>query len=362
MSEIQVETAEKYTEKSIVFCTVRPVSHTLDTALQQAIDQKTKPLGALGSLEELAFKIGRIQQTLTPKLVKPHICVFAADHGIASSGVSAYPSDVTAQMVINFLQGGAGINVFAGQHNIALTFVDAGVHAEFGEYPNFINAKIRYGTRNFLYEPAMTREECDAALAKGREIVRTIHAEGCSVIGFGEMGIGNTSSAAAIMHTLTRLPLKDCVGKGTGLSEEQFLHKMDVLKQAVERHGDNISSPINVLTTFGGYEIAMMCGAMVEAASHGMIVLVDGFIATSALLVAHALCPAILDYCIFSHESDEQGHKKMLEFLGVKPLLRLNLRLGEGTGCALAYPLVEAAVRFLHDMATFSSAGVSNKA
>jgi nicotinate-nucleotide--dimethylbenzimidazole phosphoribosyltransferase len=347
----------------LLFCSVQPPKHSIDAALQQAIDNKTKPLSALGHLEHLALHIGRIQGTIAPTLSKPHICVIAGDHGIAKEGVSAYPSDVTAQMVINFLKGGAGINVFAKQHEISLTVVDAGVNAEFGQQPNFISAKIRRGTRNFLHEQAMTREECETAITKGREIVRIIHAEGCNVIGFGEMGIGNTSAAAAIMHCITHIPLQDCIGKGTGLSDEQFLHKQNILAQAVERHTTNrsVHTPQDILQTFGGYEIAMICGGMIEAASLGMIVLVDGFIATSALLIAHAACPAVLEYCIFSHESDEHGHQKMLAYLGATPLLRLGLRLGEGTGCALAYPLVQAAVRFLNDMATFDSAGVSEK-
>ncbi len=350
----------------ILFCTVPPLSRAMDTEIHAAIDQKTKPLGALGTLETLALQIARIQQTITPKLSKPHICVFAADHGLAREGVSAYPSDVTAQMVINFLNGGAGINVFAAQHGIALTVVDAGVNAEFGtrHNANFINAKIQRGSRNMLQETAMTAEDCALAVQRGREIVRGIHAEGCSVIGFGEMGIGNTSAAALIMHHITQIPLEDCVGKGTGLTEEQMQHKLAILRKVVERHrikADEHFSPMTILQTFGGFEIAMMCGAMLEAAHLQMIVLVDGFIASSALLIAHAACPQILEYCIFSHESDEQGHKKMLAYLGATPLLRLGLRLGEGTGCALAYPLVASAGAFLNSMATFSSAGVSTK-
>jgi nicotinate-nucleotide--dimethylbenzimidazole phosphoribosyltransferase len=349
----------------INLCSVKPISHTLDGALLFAINNKTKPLGSLGQLEHLALRIGRIQQTTSPKLQKPHICVFASDHGIASEGVSTYPREVTPQMVVNFLNGGAGINVLARQNSIALTIVDAGVNAEFGNYPILIKAKIRRGTRNFLHEPAMTLDECRTALAKGGEIVQGIHAEGSTVIGFGEMGIGNTTSAAALMHIFTQEPLETCVGRGTGLNDTQLLHKRNILTQALERHrsvlANVIKHPLDVLSTFGGYEIAMMCGAMLEAASLGMIVLVDGFIASSALLVAYALCPAILDYCIFSHESDEHGHAAMLRFFGATPLLRLSLRLGEGTGCALAYPIVQASVSFLNEMATFESAGVSDK-
>jgi nicotinate-nucleotide--dimethylbenzimidazole phosphoribosyltransferase len=349
----------------INLCSVKPISRALDDALHHAINNKTKPLGSLGQLEHLALRIGRIQQSTTPKLQKPHICVFAGDHGIASEGVSAYPSEVTPQMVLNFLNGGAGINVLARQNNIALTIVDAGVNAEFGEHPMLINAKIRRGTRNFLHEPAMTLDECRTALANGGQIVQSIHTEGSTVIGFGEMGIGNTTSAAALMHIFTKEPLETCVGRGTGLNDAQLTHKRNVLAQAMTTHNSTLHNaskqPLDVLATFGGYEIAMMCGAMLEAAALGMIVLVDGFIATSALLAAHALCPAILDYCIFSHESDEHGHAAMLRFLGATPLLRLSLRLGEGTGSALAYPIVQASVSFLNEMATFESAGVSDK-
>lgn len=351
-----------------LFPPIPDVSTALDSSLRAAIDHKTKPLGSLGQLEHLALRIGRIQQSTTPRLSKPHICVFAADHGITNEGVSAYPADVTAQMVLNFLNGGAGINVFARQNGIALTVVDAGVNAEFGAQANsnqtsdnFIQAKIQRGTKSFLREAAMTEADMEAALQQGAEIVRRLHADGCNVIGFGEMGIGNTSAAAAIMHSITQIPLQYCIGRGAGLTNEQLTNKHNVLQQAIERHSSKTLSPLDTLRTFGGFEIAMMCGAMAEAARLSMIVLVDGFIASSALLVVHALSPAVLDYCIFSHESDEHGHRAMLDYLGVTPLLRLNLRLGEGTGCALAYPLVSAAVNFLNEMATFDSAGVSGK-
>lgn len=349
----------------VVFCSVKPISRAFDDALHHAINNKTKPFGSLGQLENLALRIGRIQQTIAPKLSKPHICVFASDHGIASEGVSAYPSEVTPQMVINFLNGGAGINVFARQNNISLSVIDAGVNANFGNNLMLIHAKIRRGTRNFLHEAAMTMDECRTAITKGREIVQSIHAEGTTIIGFGEMGIGNTTSSAALMHIFTKEPLEICVGRGTGINDAQLLHKRNILVQALERHSSVVKTsehhPLDALATFGGYEIAMICGGMLEAAARGMIVLVDGFIASSALLVAHALCPAILDYCIFSHESDEHGHAAMLRFFGATPLLRLNVRLGEGTACALAYPIVQASVNFLNEMATFESAGVSDK-
>lgn len=340
--------------------TVTPVSTTLKPALQARIDTKTKPLGALGRLERLALQIGLVQQTLSPALRQPTMLVFAADHGIAQSGVSPFPPEVTRQMVFNFLAGGAAINVFAQQNGMAMRVVDAGVNFDFGGVAGLIDAKIAHGTRNFLEAPAMTPEQCAAAMAKGGELAAREIAAGCNVIGFGEMGIGNTSSAAILTSKLCGLPLAQCVGRGTGLDDAGLQKKRDLLAQAVARHavGDD---PLAVLATFGGFEIAMMAGAMLGAAARGALLLIDGYIVTSALLVAARLQPAILDYCVFSHESGEPGHALQLAHLGVEPLLSLEMRLGEGTGAALAYPLVQAAVNFLNDMASFESAGVSGR-
>ncbi len=336
-------------------------SQLLKSALQNKINNKTKPLGALGMLEAVALQIGLIQQTLTPQLTNPTMLIFAGDHGIVESGVSPYPQAVTAQMVLNFLQGGAAINVFTKQNNMYLGVVDSGVNYEFAENLDLIYAKVAMGTRNFLVEPAMTLAQCEQALTFSVGIVDAKIAKGCNVFGFGEMGIGNTSSASCLMSILCGLPIEQCVGRGTGLDDAGLVHKTNILAQAIAHHDLNGTDAMQVLGTFGGFEIAMMVGAMLQAAARQCTLLIDGFITTAALLVAAKLQPEILHYCVFTHCSDESGHKKMLDFLQVKPLLNIDLRLGEGTGAALAYSLVEASVNFLNQMASFESASVSQK-
>lgn len=341
---------------------IPPVNKDITAALQHKIDNKTKPPGSLGQLEKIALQAGAIQQTLSPVLQQPAIVVFAGDHGIAREGVSPFPQEVTYQMVFNFLQGGAGINVFTRQHEMQIRVVDAGVNFDFHQHPGLIHAKVGMGTKSYLHEPAMTMIQCHEAIEKGAAIVREIHQEGCNVIGFGEMGISNTSSAAIIMSLLCDIPLAQCIGRGTGLDDEGLAKKHAILSEAIARHKGIEKTPLQVLSTFGGFEIAMMCGAMLQAAAAGMIILVDGFIATAALLVASELDKHILDYCIFTHQSNEQGHQLMLAHLNAVPLLQLGMRLGEGTGAAVAYPLIRSAVNFLNEMASFESAGVSNKA
>ena len=336
--------------------------NSLDAALLDKINNKTKPLGALGQLEQLALQIGRMQKTLTPALTSPQILVFAGDHGAAKAGVSAYPQDVTWQMVENFLAGGAAINVFAKHNGLGLRVIDAGVAHDFGARDGLVDAKVGPGTRNYIEEPAMSAHECAAALVKGAEIARKLADEGCNVLGFGEMGIGNTASASLITHTLTGASLEDCVGRGTGLDDAGLARKRDLLAQAVARAAlPADADPMNVLAEFGGFEIVMMAGAMLGAAERGMTLLIDGFIVTSALLVASRIAPAIRDYCVFCHRSAEPGHLAQLAELHADPLIDLGLRLGEGTGAALAWPLVGAAVAFLNEMASFASAGVSEK-
>ncbi|NMG43747.1 nicotinate-nucleotide--dimethylbenzimidazole phosphoribosyltransferase [Aromatoleum toluvorans] len=332
----------------------------LAAALQQKIDRKTKPLGALGLLEGLGLRIGLVQQSLTPALRNPHVIVFAGDHGAARAGVSAYPQDVTWQMVENFLAGGAGINVFARQNGLGLTVVDAGVAHDFGPRPGLVDAKMGPGTKNYLEEPAMTRAECATAMQRGAGIIRTLAADGCNIVGFGEMGIGNTAAASLITHCLTGTPLADCIGRGTGLDDAGVARKHQLLEKALARTG-RVDDPLSVLAEFGGFEIAMMAGAMLAAARAGMVLLIDGFIVGSAALTAARLAPAITEYCIFCHRSAEPGHVAQLTALGAQPLIDLGLRLGEGTGTALAYPLVQAAVNFVNEMASFESAGVSDK-
>ena len=338
---------------------ISPRSETLGSLLQTKIDQKTKPLGALGQLESLALQIGLCQNTLTPSLNKPCIIIFAGDHGIVESGVSAYPQTVTAQMVATFLSGGAAISVFARQHQLELLIVDAGVNADLASHPRLIDAKIAKGTLNFLTHPAMTTEDCTKALKAGAEQVLQQYNDGCNCIGFGEMGIGNTSSAALLMHCLTALPLAQCVGRGTGLNDDQLQNKLSVLQQALNQHKE-ITEPLDILATFGGFEIAMMVGAYLKAAECSMLIMVDGFIASTALLVACKLHPQVLDYCVFSHVSNEQGHQALLDQFNAKALLNMDLRLGEGSGIAMAYPLLQSAVVFLNEMATFAEAGVDH--
>jgi nicotinate-nucleotide--dimethylbenzimidazole phosphoribosyltransferase len=345
---------------------IAPLDNSLKFALQQKINQKTKPLGALGRLEDVALQIGQIQQTLAPQLNKPTMLVFAGDHGIAESGVSPYPQAVTAQMVLNFLAGGAAINVFAKQNNMALRVIDAGVYHVFEPHANLVDAKIgidnsQSGTANFLYTPAMTQAQCEQALTTGASLAQAEVAAGSNVLAFGEMGIANTASASCLMSVLCDLSIEQCVGRGTGLDDAGLAKKTEILKQAIAQHALSAEDAQKALTTFGGFEIAMMAGAMLGAAEQKAVLLIDGFIATAALLVAAKLQPNVLHYCVFTHCSGEAGHKRLLEHLGAKPLLDLGLRLGEGTGAALAYPLVQAAVNFLNEMASFESANISEK-
>ena len=339
----------------------------LTVSLQHKIDFKTKPQGALGTLERLALQVGLIQQTLTPSLDAPHIAVFAGDHGAAKAGVSAFPQDVTWQMVENFLAGGAAINVFARANGLGLKIVDAGVAHDFGTRDGLVDAKVAPGTRNYIEEAAMTPAERGTAIARGASLTRELAASGCKVLGFGEMGIGNTAAASLITHYLTGTPLDDCIGRGTGLDDPGLTRKRALLAQAAERAGlpaDARGSSEHaqaVLAEFGGFEIAMMAGAMLGAAEAGMVLLIDGFIVGAAFLVATRIEPNILPYAVFCHRSAEPGHQAQLKALDAEPLIDLGLRLGEGTGAALAWPLVKAAVAFLNEMASFESAGVSEK-
>ena len=331
--------------------------------LQHKIDQKTKPLGALGQLEAIARKIGLMQQSLAPQLSQPHMLVFAGDHGAAKAGVSAFPQDVTWQMVENFRAGGAAINVFARQNGLQLSVIDAGVAFDFGQRPGLIDAKVAPGTANYVEESAMTPAQCAQAIEHGAGIVRGLAQAGCNVVGFGEMGIGNTASASLITHCLTGRPLVGCIGRGTGLDDAGLNRKQALLEKALRRYryANGSNDPLPVLAEFGGFEIAMMVGAMLAAAEARMVMLIDGFIVGAAALTAAKLYPALADYCVFCHKSAEPGHAAQLQALGAEPLLDLGLRLGEGTGAALAYPLVKAAVGFLNEMASFASAGVAEK-
>jgi nicotinate-nucleotide--dimethylbenzimidazole phosphoribosyltransferase len=357
--------------EEILFSTPVPVSESLrgtkqshssdsviSKTLQQKIDNKTKPTGSLGVLESLAKQIGTVFQTLEPKIIKPNIVVFAADHGIANHGVSAYPQDVTRQMVTNFLEGGAAINVFCRQNSIALTIVDAGVNYDFPINAKLVSSKIGKGTQSFLHGPAMSETELDLCFAKGAAIVNSIFETGSNCIGFGEMGIGNTSTASVLMSILLELPIEDCVGKGTGVVDEKLIQKQNILKKAIENY--NGSNDLqSKLAYFGGFEIMQMAAGMLQAKQNNMLILVDGFICTVAFLIAYKMNPAVKENAIFCHSSAEQGHQKILDYLNVRALLQLDLRLGEGTGCAVVLPIIQSAVCFLNEMASFESAGIS---
>ena len=325
--------------------------------LQQRVDRLTKPVGSLGRIEALAVQIGLVQRSERPRLAAPQMLVFAADHGLAAQGVSAYPSDVTWQMVENFLGGGAAISVLAEQHGLALHVVDAGVRHRFEPRPRLIVRKIGDGTADSSLGPAMSAEQCERAIEAGREIVA---ARPGNVVLLGEMGIGNTSAAALLLARLSGRDIAECTGRGTGLDDAGLQRKLDVLRRVLARH-ESAVSPLAALAAFGGFEIAMMAGAALQAAALRRLVVVDGFISGAAVLVAAALVPAMLGYCVFAHRSNEAGHALLLDHLKAEPLLDLGLRLGEGSGAALAWPLIDSAWRLLDRMASFDSAGVSQR-
>lgn len=328
---------------------------SLRSALQHKLDQKTKPLGSLGRLETLAVQLGEILGTEAPVLEQPQLVVFAGDHGLAARGVSAYPSDVTWQMVENFLAGGACVSVLARQHGIALTVVDCGVRHDFAPRPGLLDYKLAYGTADALEQTAMSAAECERAIAQGRAVVKSLPG---NVLLLGEMGIGNTSAASLLMARLTGLDIEDCTGVGTGLDDAGLQRKIAVLTKVLERHA-GVADPLEALEAFGGFEMATMLGAVLQAAQESRVILVDGFITSAVVLVAHALHPLVLQRCVFAHSSGERGHALMLHHMGAKPLLDLGLRLGEGSGAAMAWPLLQSACLVLADMASFASAGVS---
>jgi len=327
--------------------------------IQHKLDNKAKPVGSLGQLEQLALQVGLIQNTLSPELKNPVMLTVAADHGITADGVSACPVEITWQQVHNFLAGGGGIGLLSRVYGMDLWVVDAGVNYSFTPHPKLIDAKVAFGSENFRNTPAMSLENCMKAFNNGRDIVRRFFQEGTNVIGFGEMGIGNTTPASALMSIICQLPVEECVGPGAGLNSEGVQHKARVIQEAIDKHGIS-ESPFENLARYGGYEIATIAGGMIEAACNRMVILVDGFITTSALLVAYQLNPRILDYCVFSHESSEQGHAKMLRHLNVSAVLKLGLRLGEGTGAAIAYSVLKGAVAVLSEMTSFEEAEVIN--
>jgi nicotinate-nucleotide--dimethylbenzimidazole phosphoribosyltransferase len=335
------------------------VAALLDSALaikiQNQLDNKTKPIGSLGRLENLAFRIGLILGTEKPELLQPQMIICAADHGLAAEGVSAYPGDVTWQMVENFLAGGAAVSVLSKQNSIALNVIDCGVRHDFTPRPGLLVRKAARGTTNALVGPAMSNEDCQQALINGINIVRELPG---NTILIGEMGIGNSSSAAMLLSRLTDNDISSCTGSGTGLFGNDLKKKTEILEKVLEKHKD-ATEPLGSLAALGGLEIATLVGAVIQAASERRVIVVDGFIASSAILVASKMRPSVLDYCIFSHRSDEKGHSLMLNEMGAEPILDLKLRLGEGSGAALAWPLLMSACAILREMASFDTAGVS---
>ena len=326
-------------------------------AVRAAIDAKTKPVGALGRLETLAAQIAEIQQTLEPLAERCRLTVFAADHGIAAAGVSAYPSEVTRQMVLNFLAGGAAANVIARVLGVEFTIVDAGVSGDAIEHPALLSRRIASRTRNAVNEPAMTASQCEQALDAGWNLGNE---PGHEVACFGEMGIGNTSSASLVAAKLLGVPVEGLAGPGTGLDDAGLARKRRVLESAAARTPNELK-PVQALSEYGGFESVMLAGAMLGAAEAGKLVLVDGFIATVSALAAIRMSSGVKRHLVFAHRSAEPGHGTVLDALDVDPLLYLDMRLGEGTGALLAWPLVQAAAAMLRDMASFASAGVSER-
>jgi len=329
----------------------------LAARLQHKLDNKTKPQGSLGRIEALAQRLALILGNETPELQDPQLVVFAGDHGLAARGVSAYPSDVTWQMVENFLAGGAAVSVLARQHGIGLTVVDCGVRHDFAPRPGLVINKVAPGTADALEGPAMSAAQCEAALANGAALVRGLPG---NALLLGEMGIGNTSAASLLLARLAGLSVADCTGAGTGLDAEAVQRKIGILRQVLARHPD-ARDPLAALAAFGGFEIATMVGAVLQAAAERRVIVVDGFIASAAVMVAAALQPAVLQRCVFAHRSGERGHALMLAHLRAEPLLDLGLRLGEGSGAAMAWPLLMSACAILREMASFESAGVSRQ-
>ncbi|MGM0542555.1 MAG: nicotinate-nucleotide--dimethylbenzimidazole phosphoribosyltransferase [Pseudomonadota bacterium] len=339
---------------------ITPVDARAGERTRAYLDTLTKPPGSLGQLEALAIQLGAITGTATPSVSSPSVVVFAADHGVAEEGVSAFPQAVTAQMVANFANGGAAINVFACQIGARVEVVDVGVAAPL-DLPGVIDARVRAGTANFTKADAMTRDETLAAMGAGVAAVERARHAGARTIIVGEMGIANTTASSAMLAVFCAVPIAQVVGTGTGITSEQQAHKVAVIEQAIDARRPDPEDPLAVLGKLGGLEIAAITGAYLAAAENRLPAIVDGFIATVAALTACRLCPAVRGYLVFGHQSEEPGHLTALEALDAKPLLNLGMRLGEGSGAVLAYPLLQAATAMLNEMATFADAGISDK-
>ena len=351
---------------------IKPVDKTMQAVIQDKIDNLNKPKGSLGRLESLAMQICLIQQSLSPSLSHPCHLLLGGDHGIEREGVSASPREVTWQQMINFTRGGGGVNMFCRQHGFDLTIVDMGVDYDLTSYPAILHRKIARGTRNFLYEPAMTETEFDKTLSTGIELAENCQSKGCRILCIGEMGIANTSPSSIWLHLFGNIPLKACIGAGSGLNSNGISHKYQILQQAVDNyhtylknqlHNGTLSpdkqAAITPIAYFGGFEMVAAIGAMLRAAELHLIILIDGFIMTACAMAACMLYPQVKDYMIFTHCGDEYGHNQMLRTLGVEPLVRLGMRLGEGTGALCAFPIVDSAVRMMNEMNNFDNANIT---
>ncbi|MRI31937.1 nicotinate-nucleotide--dimethylbenzimidazole phosphoribosyltransferase [Endozoicomonas sp. OPT23] len=338
---------------------IKPVDQNSAASIQQKIDGKLKPPGSLGQLEQIALQVALVQPSEQLAINNPSLLLFAGDHGISSQGVSVAPSDVTSLMVSCFLNGGAAINSLCNTNALSLRVVDAGIKQELPDHPKLIKQRLGNGTEDFSETSAMSRENVQRGLQLGASQIDVLHSEGCNTVAFGEMGIGNTSAAAAILCALTDCKTADVVGRGSGINDEQLARKKELIDKAISLHKDNLVTPEEIMAAVGGFEIVQTVGAMLKAAERGMLILVDGFIITAAAMLAVRMHPAARDFMIFCHQSNEHGHPIMLDELNAEPLLNLGMRLGEGTGAALALPIIRSACDFYNNMASFEDLGIS---
>jgi len=342
-----------------IISSIKPLDDQAMNSARQRQDNLTKPHGSLGKLEELSVKIAGIKADPAPKLEHKVIITMAADHGVTSEGVALYPQEVTRQMVLNFLNGGAAINVLSNHFGARVVVVDMGVIGGFEPMPGLVCKMIDFGTANMAQGPVMTRNQAVDALEAGIEIVNSEACRGLDILGTGDMGIGNTTASSAIFAAISKLEVENVTGRGTGLDDKQLAHKISVIKKSLSINSPDPADPIDVLAKVGGFEIGGLAGVILAGAARRVPVVIDGFISGAAALIATGLAPQVKDYLIAAHVSAEAGHRLLLEFLGLKPLLDLNMRLGEGTGAVLGISLAEAAVKILNQMATFADAGVS---
>ena len=350
------------TALSEVIDRVAPLDRNAMEEARRRLDSLTKPPGSLGRLEELAIQVAGITGSVGKRLQRKTVVLMAGDHGVASEGVSAYPQSVTAQMVLNFLRGGAAINVLARRADARVVVVDMGVAADLSNQAGLRDRKIGFGTRNFTHGPAMTSEEALTAVETGCQLAEEEIEHGCDLLATGDMGIGNTSSSSAIAAALLGRDVDQVTGRGTGLDDERLARKIAVIQRAISVNRPDPSDPLDVLAKLGGYEIAGLVGVILKAAAKRIPIIIDGFISGAAALVAVRLCPTAQAYLLAAHSSVEPGHRAVLEALGLRPLLDLELRLGEGTGAAIAMHLVDDAIALLGEMATFEEAGVADRA